>query len=55
VGAGQQNSITDLATCPAWGGQEKATKVASVGLDGRLCLWDLSGPSLEEQFARLRI
>jgi len=52
---GKQNSITDLATCPAWGGAAKATKVASVGLDGRLCLWDLSGPALEEKFAKLQI
>ena len=52
---GEQNSITDLVTCPAWGGSAKATKVASAGLDGRLCIWDLAGPALEAQFAKLSL
>jgi len=51
----EQNCITDLVTCPAWGGVEKATKVASAGLDGRLCFWDLTSPTLEAQFAKLSV
>ena len=38
-----------------WGGREKATKVASSGLDGRLCFWDLTGSALETQFAKLSV
>lgn len=51
----EQNCITDLVTCPEWGGREKATKVASSGLDGRLCFWDLTGSALETQFAKLSV
>lgn len=55
VSTRHQNCITDLVTCPAWGGVEKATKVASSGLDGKVCLWDLTAPALEAQFAKLSL
>jgi actin related protein 2/3 complex subunit 1A/1B len=53
VATAHQSCITDVVTCPAWGGQTNATKFASVGLDGRLCMWDLTGQALETRLSKL--
>ncbi len=51
----RQNCISDIVTCPAWGGVENATKVASAGLDGKVCVWDLKSRELEEQLSKLSL
>mmetsp|Transcript_35147 Transcript_35147/g.83272 ORF Transcript_35147/g.83272 Transcript_35147/m.83272 type:complete len:415 (+) Transcript_35147:1-1245(+) len=52
VATRHQNCISDLATCVAWGAPNKCRQVVSVGLDGRLCMWDLS---VEAAMAALKL
>ena len=55
VATAHQSCITDVVTCPAWGGHTKVTKFASVGLDGRLCMWDLTGQAIETRLSKLAL
>lgn len=48
-----QNCISDLSTCEAWSKDGVVTKLSSVGLDGRLCFWNVS--PLEDMFKGLSL